>query len=420
MNSSFLGRTLSLYRYVALLLFNTLVILVVLNVALAAVFYVRDSLTPRVIGPLAFPKPLLARVYPHLKEDQWTALIEETWTRPVSFESFTHFRETPSSGQYVNVSEGGYRSNRSAGPWPPRPDAFNVFFFGGSTTFGYGIRDDETIPSVLQDLLASRGCGGVVHVYNFGRGYYYSSQEQILLMRLLARGFIPQLAVFLDGINESRWGVDEPHWSEHFGEFLRQQATGEGASLRLGFEVPMVRAARSLRSRVQNLVGNDSPASAELPRPRDGNTTELAARDVARYLRNQQFTKVVADGFDVETLFAWQPSPAHNYDLAHHLFPLEPSLRELGGRIYAEFSEKHAGDGEDGRDILWLGDIQKARTEPLYVDGWHYSAAFSREIAGHLANAITSRGLICGDSAKSTPAAGASITRSTALDAPGE
>src|SRR6185369_12207002 len=107
----------------------------------------------------------------------------------------------------VTVDPAGFRAGRDQRPWPPDPARFNVFVFGGSTTFGYGVADGDTIASQLQPLLARHGRD--VAVYNFGRGYYYSTQERILYEQLLAGGFVPALAVFIDGLNDFCYDHDD-------------------------------------------------------------------------------------------------------------------------------------------------------------------------------------------------------------------
>ena len=71
----------------------------------------------------------------------------------------------------------------------------SIWFFGGSTTFGYGVADKETIPAQLEKILKTR-------VINFGRGYFYSAQENQLLREYLKAGYRPKMVIFLDGVNE--------------------------------------------------------------------------------------------------------------------------------------------------------------------------------------------------------------------------
>ena len=74
--------------------------------------------------------------------------------------------------------------------------------FGGSTAFGIGVPDDQTVASHLQTQLGTARDGREVRVYNFGRGAYYSSQERALFERLIVAGYVPNLAIFLDGLND--------------------------------------------------------------------------------------------------------------------------------------------------------------------------------------------------------------------------
>ncbi len=113
----------------------------------------------------------------------------------------TQFKEAPFHGRYVNVDPSGFRASTPQGPWPPDPANFNIFLFGGSTTFGYGLSDDETLSSAIQHLL-SRTSARPVFAYNFGRGSYFSTQELMLYYRLLASGSVPQVVVFVDGLND--------------------------------------------------------------------------------------------------------------------------------------------------------------------------------------------------------------------------
>lgn len=97
------------------------------------------------------------------------------------------------------------------GPWPPAKSNLNIFVFGGSTTFGYGIADGETIASALQRKLANSS-SKPIRIYNFGRGHYYSTQERILFSNLLGAGTVADVAVFIDGLNEFYYRKDAPQY----------------------------------------------------------------------------------------------------------------------------------------------------------------------------------------------------------------
>lgn len=118
------------------------------------------------------------------------------------YEPWVGFREADVTTPTVNVRSGirlnrNVVSNESETKNASSEKIFAIWFFGGSTTYGYGLSDEETIPAKLEGIL-----GPKYRVLNFGRGHYYSAQENALLLSRLLQGEKPDLAVFLDGLNE--------------------------------------------------------------------------------------------------------------------------------------------------------------------------------------------------------------------------
>src|SRR5262249_15912744 len=103
----------------------------------------------------------------------------------------------------LNNHEAGFRLiGHDQGPWPPDKNVYNVFVFGGSTTWGGGNMDGETLPAYLQALLRQRAGTDRINGYNFGAGAHFSTQEVTYLQNRLRDGFIPDMAVFIDGLND--------------------------------------------------------------------------------------------------------------------------------------------------------------------------------------------------------------------------
>lgn len=136
------------------------------------------------------------------KSDIKQLLIETSPSQGWKYQPVTGFTETARRSKFVNISELGFRLNSSH---QPSDESFlskdtsqeRIYFFGGSTTFGYGVTDKQTIPAQLQLERPDS------QVFNFGRGYYFSEQENHLLDGLLNNGAPkPDLAIFLDGLNE--------------------------------------------------------------------------------------------------------------------------------------------------------------------------------------------------------------------------
>ena len=208
-----------MYASGALVLLNTLVIFLVLNAAAYLVLSLYEYLSESDPVSEKYGEERLETVYPHLNGDEIRELLQETWSRSYVYEPFTQFRERVYQGEYVNVDINGYRISKDQAVWPPPAGELNIFLFGGSTTFGYGVEDSQTIASHLQDSMRS-SLGRKVNVYNFGRGFYYSTQERILFEVLLSSGYVPDMAVFLDGLNDFYHYDGNPLYTERLGRYV--------------------------------------------------------------------------------------------------------------------------------------------------------------------------------------------------------
>ena len=116
----------------------------------------------------------------------------------------------------LTISENGYRLVPGISE---DNDAFRVFLFGGSTMWGMGVADSNTIGSYLQNQLAEMS-DELVAVYNFGQPGFASTQEVIELMLQLRDGNVPDIVIFFDGVNDiwNAYGSGQAggyHWKVH-------------------------------------------------------------------------------------------------------------------------------------------------------------------------------------------------------------
>ena len=141
----------------------------------------RPGVTTAVLSPhqaLRYLDEALQQIYPDWSEEDRRALRDES-RREFEPEAMVQYREKPQTARFSTIDEHGFRIGFEQGPWPPEKRFFNIFFLGGSTAFGYGVPDEETISSHLQRLLGAVDLARAPRVYNFGRGAFYSSMERI-------------------------------------------------------------------------------------------------------------------------------------------------------------------------------------------------------------------------------------------------
>ena len=367
---SMLRRLQRWYRGAAVMLLNLVVVLLLVQATAALVLWAksRHEVAVDLYGMLDDDR--MSQLYPEQSRAEVTSLWRALAV-PFAYEPFTEFQEHPRTTRLVNVDAAGFRRVADQGPWPPDPRRINVFVFGGSTTFGYGVADADTIPSRLQPLLQARNPD--VRVYNFGRGFYYSTQERILFERLLTAGHVPAVAIFIDGLNDFSFERDDTTFSE------RVAAAIEGTGADVSFVdwlsgTPLGRSASLARSYLK--AGPDAA---------DHSGTELGDdaihRIIDRYLANKRLVEAAGGAYGVTTIFVWQPVPMYHYDPRFHFFASRGFFGVTrvrhGYEVMADAVRAHPVGGR----FLWLADVQETSHDPLYVDVVHYAPRFSARLA---------------------------------------
>jgi hypothetical protein len=138
--------------------------------------------------------PLYRAIFPDLSQDQISAIFSVIY-REV-YAPWVGFRTGDITSPLVNV-QGFIRATVPARSIPDR-DPTEIAFFGGSTMEGVHVPDDRTIPASF--VRATQLHNSAFHAVNYGQPHYYSKQETHLFLSLLMDGKVPQVAVFLDGL----------------------------------------------------------------------------------------------------------------------------------------------------------------------------------------------------------------------------
>lgn len=119
------------------------------------------------------------------------ALGKQSESATSVYRSFIGWRQIEHHAPGVNV--GGPDLQRLT--INPQPAERTAFFFGGSTIWGTGVADAETIPSHFAALTR-------MYAENFGENGYTAHQSLVFLLQLLQTRPQPDLVVFYDGVND--------------------------------------------------------------------------------------------------------------------------------------------------------------------------------------------------------------------------
>jgi lysophospholipase L1-like esterase len=242
--------------------------------------------------------------------EAWPALhYRELQALEHRWEPYVYFRPKPFAGQTITIDREGLRHTWTPPPAADRPGkVFRILSLGGSSLWGYGARDDRTIPSLVAREMYDRGYR--VEVRNLAEIGYVSTQEVVALLRELQSGYRPDLVIFYDGVNDttSAWiegeaGVTTNEQNRRAEFNLSQSPSRLAASLiaNLVRDSGLYRFAQVIGRRLGGARGvPDRPTPAK-------DAHELAAGVVRRYRANVAIVEKLGKEFGFETLFYWQP-----------------------------------------------------------------------------------------------------------------
>jgi lysophospholipase L1-like esterase len=223
----------------------------------------------------------------------------------VRWEPYVYWRRRPYAGDLIQVDAEGVRRTWSGLPKGSFPNTrkTRIFFFGGSTLWGSGASDEETIPSWCIRMLTEKGYA--VEGVNFGEGGYVSTQGLIYLLRQLQKGNNPNLVVFYDGFNDMGSAFMNEAAGLPANEENRRQEFNLVNRSTLSKSFPLL-----LRSmNLYKLLHGEPTLRNEDYQRKLGIYTSGGVLDALRvYLVNVRTVEAMGKAFGFEPFFFWQPT----------------------------------------------------------------------------------------------------------------
>jgi hypothetical protein len=349
----------------------------------------------------------LRNAYPGMSDQAIRHLLMATGVVGNRYYPYVEFIQAPFVAPDMLSRPEGYRViGRDQASWPPPKNGKTVFVFGGSTTLGSGVMNQQTIPSYLQKWLRAN-FGNDVNVYNFGTGSHYSTQEILFFFDWLRKGVRPDLAIFVDGLNDHYFTDDrsalsaflEQAYDRQVGNASREVTVVEGPWQRIGkaaLSLPLARSIVREKASTGSVItsqSEDAASKLELPAPpRPATPEELATSVLDRYIINMKTATGMGTANGVPTFFVWQPVPLYKLDLTTHPFEIEPKhqLHRIGYPIMFERFKNHALPS----NFAWCADVQEGLHEMLYVDQVHYRPALAQLVAQCITQNLVSSDII--------------------------
>lgn len=359
--------TLKVYQITAILMLNTLVLLAIIEFSLIGVERVSMWLEARqhtaVTDTQTTGNPLQEANQMAL---HWREFDE---SRVFRYEPYTIWRRNAYEGETINVDENGLRDTPGS---QCDDDAYTVYVFGGSTVWGTGAVDSETIPAYLQqhfDTLHDAVC-----VVNFGETAYVATQGTIILMLQLQAGQIPDLVVFYNGLNEVFAGYQNNDAFTHMNlESISAIFDGtdnqEEEETSFFADLHITKFIRSMipepsQSRGKEVMG----ANLEAIQLDD----TLPADIVASYISNYQMVQMMAETYGFDYQFFWQPlTLVEDKPMTEQEIEFRDNQPDNLKQLYQETYALMQAEADNYPHLYYIADVFNGESDSIYVDWMH-------------------------------------------------
>ena len=312
------------------------------------------------------------------------------------YEPFVETAHKPMIGRYYGITENGFRMTSKESPWPPKKSCRNIFFFGGSTCWHTGPWWTGIPTAFKVELEHSENKND--EVYNFGRSSYFSTQERILYEQIILNGNKPNIAIFIDGLNDLQITSGVPQASSFIASLYNQAVSDNQQKYLLGHNHIMLDKMKdALRwsapavffSNLKNVISKPSyqdsfaltPVSPDLSLARQEQELSVA---IERMIQNWEMIDKISHEKGTIAIFVIQPVPVYGYNLKYHRFVPRAWPASLANVAAGYPMLKKKCAEKKGLKILDLSDMQSDSTENLYVDSCHYTAEFAKKIASRI------------------------------------
>lgn len=350
-----------------------LILFLALNILSYAAIQVRKAYTSDLPMVSIYGEGLEKSVigsYPSLSFNDILEIYKDTKLLELEIENFTMFTEKKGySSKTVNISKDGYRLVKNQQPM--NTDRKKVFIFGSSPTFGYNLRDQDTVASHLQDY-----SGDNLAIFNFGRGYYYSRQQFSLLINLvLDKNIKPDYVIFVNNHANER-GLMGPATDQGFEKLTTK--IPKSALVRELF--PVVKIFQYIGREYHNAditVGDQVTVSTQ--------------QDVDYFMKTNSTVKEFCDANGIKFVSVYAPAFGYKYTNVER-DPLNRPGAKYDERALEMFKliDDRFVAGEMPPyfyNLLNLNDM----VERPYVDTAHFSSSLSKVIAKNIYDIIISK-----------------------------
>ncbi len=316
---------------------------------------VRENYFEDPFGKINFNAHSVAR--PDSTEEVNRAIAKEAArSNIIEYVPWVELKMIDHAGKYVN-SSGFKRKSEPEASDNDTAQPIKIFFFGGSTMYGYNLTDQETIPSAFVRLYKEKfPTGRSIQVANYGIPYYYSYSELMLFTYLINIGEMPDIIIFLDGLND----------------VFQSRASVE----RLPLNYYHNKAGSSQNLTLKQIRKSLDSSYSLYQVPKGVSTVSYSNLILKNYSDNILQIQKLAAINGIKPFFFVQPTPFYNYPNRKNDRICNQDTIELFGIWYPQVQKVAEQAG-----IFYLGNMLEEEKGSPFIDRFHYSPMMTKKIA---------------------------------------
>lgn len=312
----------------------------------------------------------LLPAFPGMSPSQVTqVLVDNRFGTRRSVERFGYLGIRECSSRYFNVDKNGRRLN---GQESSSSNAgYQIHCYGGSTTLGQNVADNQTISTYLEIQLR-QNYKAEVTVSNYGAGNHTSLHSSLRLLDHALSGRAPNCAIFLNGFNDCFY------------------AAGGADGIVPFLDDVLFKSQDSLlnQSRLVDLTANipDTRNALKNFNIDDKISDEQLLRNIKiRYQTSVAIQNFVEKYFNVKILRFIEPTSFVNCKPEQYLLTNIGSgsnRLKMIAKLYKKIEKQGCAKTFGTKNLTSLLDSGQVSLKfPLYVDEVHFSPAFNEHIA---------------------------------------
>jgi lysophospholipase L1-like esterase len=341
---------------------TVLVVLVAIELGLHAIDWVATKVSP---NPEKIPWRGL------YQGQNWApTLARESDGRGQVYHQYLTWISKPQKGRYVNLDPETGRKT-----WNPptlKAPVTTIFVFGGSAAWGYGARDNYTIPSQLSYRLNAQDAH--VRVYNFAEPGYTFTQGLFYLITKLREGARPNFVIFYDGFNDvyGSYQSGKPGAQQNMAQ-LREKLESKPRQL-------YWQAVKEWWQ--ENIFLYNKVFSRFFQRPEkrfrevgagftDQQLRELTAGTVRYYAQSMALLDHLSQAYGFKYVCFWQPALFTETRVLPQERRVDVRLEDKNFAKLYQFTNQYLAQHPPSSHFYNLTDALNGRTQPCYVDLVH-------------------------------------------------